>query len=74
MPGQSSADRQFLKKLSRFLVSLALLFVVLGVGVYYSLGGSVGLGYLATFFVVAFGIPAGVLVVFASRGGRGGGA
>jgi hypothetical protein len=76
MSQQTSADKQFLRNLLRFLAALVAVFVLLGFGVYVALRGSDGLGYLALFFVVAFGIPAGVLAVFVARTGakgRGGG-
>ena len=73
MSHQSSADGLFLRKLVRFFVGLVAVFVALGVGVYYALQGTVGLGYLVLFFVVAFGIPAGVILVFKDRSSNGGG-
>ena len=76
MSQQPSSDQRFLRNLWRFLIGVVVLFIVLGLGVYYALHGDAGLGYIALFFVVVFGFPAGVLVAFLARGrgGRGGGA
>ena len=76
MSQELSPDQLFLRNLWRFLAGVVAVFVLLGVGVYYALQGSVGLGYLALFFIVVFGFPAGVLVAFLARrrGNRRGGA
>ena len=66
-----SSDRAFLSRLVRFLAGLVAIFVALAVVLSYALQGTVEWGYLGAFFLVVFGLPIGVLALFA-RGRNGG--